>query len=100
MMNKSFWTCGPFKEAEDRLERMVFRSEQMKHLMEMIVELEHLDKIIKEGDQDEIVMAKLMKLDAEQKLDVLLGINDGNEKKDDEISRETLLESIFERTKV
>ena len=30
---KGFWTCGPFKEAEERLERMAFRVEQMNHLM-------------------------------------------------------------------
>lgn len=96
----SFWTCGPFKEAQDRLDRMVFKGEQMKRLLDLIEEIEHADHLIKEGDPDEILLANLMKLDLEQKLDVLLGINNGNKEKDDEVSREALLESIFERTKV
>tara|TARA_B100000963_G_C22339742_1_gene542434 strand:- start:81 stop:377 length:297 start_codon:yes stop_codon:yes gene_type:complete len=96
----SFWTCGPFKEAQDRLDRMIFKSEQMKHLLDLIEEIEHTDQIISKGDPNEILLANLMKLDIEQKLDVLLGINNGNKEKDDEVSREALLESIFERTKV
>ena len=97
---KSFWTCGPFKEAQDRMEKIVFKSEQMKHLIDLIEEMNHLDKMIEEGKTDEAMMARLMKLDVEQRLDVLLGINNGNKEKNDEISREALLESILSRTEI
>ena len=78
---KGFWTCGPFKQAEDNLEMMVFKAEQNKKLMDILEELKKIEKIIKEGTEEERLMALLMKVDYETKLDVLLGINNGYEKK-------------------
>ena len=39
---KGFWTCGPFKEAEDRREQAQFRMEQMQQFLDI---LENLHKI-------------------------------------------------------
>ena len=36
-MNK-FWTCGPFKEAADKLDLMVYRAEQIRVFMEAVEE--------------------------------------------------------------
>lgn len=97
---KGFWTCGPFKEAADNLAQMVFKAEQNKHLMDVLEQLEKIEKIIKEGTEEERLLAVLMKLDIEDKLDVLLGIKNGREKKNDEISREALLKSFSNPTKI
>lgn len=91
---KGFWTCGPFKEAADNLDRMVYRAEQMKLFMETLDEAKKLDEIIETGTPEEKLLASMMKLDIDKKIEILIGIPDGNEEKDDEISRETLLESL------
>ena len=36
---KEFWTCGPFKKANDNLQKMIFRAEQMKVFMETLDDL-------------------------------------------------------------
>ena len=92
---KNFWTCGPFKEANDNLAKMIFKAEQMKVFMETLEEAKAIDKIIKNGTKEEQLLASMMKLDVDKKLDILLGIPDGrHEEENDEISREALLESI------
>jgi len=96
---KGFWTCGPFKEANDRLERMVFRAEQMKVFMEVLEEHEQIEKVLETGSPDEKLLAGLMKLDIDKKLDVLIGVPDGYEEENDEVPRETILESLERLTK-
>ena len=91
---KGFWTCGPFKEATDRLELMVYRVERMRIFLETLEESEKIDKLIETGTTEEKLLASMMKLDIDKKLDILIGIPDGHEEKDDEVSGETLLESL------
>ena len=96
---KGFWTCGPFKEANDRLEQMVFRAEQMKVFMEVLEEHEKIEEVLETGTSDEKLLAGLMKLDIDKKLEVLIGVPDGYEEENDEVSRETILESLERFTK-
>ena len=91
---KEFWTCGPFKKANDDLQKMIFRVEQMKVFMETLEESERLDKLITDGTTEEKLLAAMMKLDVDKQIDILLGIPDGNEKKNGEILREAVLESL------
>ena len=46
---KGFWTCGPFKEANDRLEQMAFRVEQMRVFMEVLEEHEKIEEVLETG---------------------------------------------------
>tara|TARA_Y100000593_G_scaffold18875_1_gene37606 strand:+ start:3462 stop:3755 length:294 start_codon:yes stop_codon:yes gene_type:complete len=89
-----FWTCGPFKEANDRLELMIFKAEQMKIFMETLEEVNKIDDIINNGTLDEQVLASMVKLDVEKKLNILIGIPDGHEEKNDEILGKAILESF------
>ena len=91
---KEFWTCGPFKKANDDLQKMIFRAEQMKVFMETLDESKRIDKLIETGTVEEKLLASMMKLDIDKQIDTLLGIPDGNEKENAEISRETILESL------
>jgi len=91
---KGFWTCGPFKEANDRLEKMIFRAEQMRVFMDVLDEHEQIEKVLENGSPDEKLLAGLMKLDIDKKLEILIGVPDGYEEKDDEVPRETILESL------
>lgn len=93
---KGFWTCGPFKEAADNLDRMIYKAEQMRVFMETLEEAKKLDKLIETGTAEEKLLASMMKLDLDKKIEILIGIPDGNEEKNDEVSREALLKS-FER---
>ena len=81
---KGFWTCGPFKEAEDNLARMVFRAEQMKVFMDVLEEAEQIEKILETGTTEEKLLASLVQLDIDKKLDILLGVPDGNEETNDD----------------
>ena len=96
---KGFWTCGPFKEANDRLEQMAFRVEQMRVFMEVLEEHEKIEEVLETGTPDEKLLAGLMKLDIDKKLEVLIGVPDGYEEKNDEVPRETILESLERLTK-
>ena len=89
-----FWTCGPFKEANDRLDLMVFKAEQMKIFMETLDEVNKVDEIIQNGTLDEKLLASMIKLDVDKKLETLIGIPDGHKEKDDEILGETILKSL------
>ena len=91
---KEFWTCGPFKKANDDLQKMIFRAEQMKIFMETLDESKRIDELIETGTVEEKLLASMMKLDIDKQIDTLLGIPDGNEKENAEISRETILESL------
>lgn len=91
---KEFWTCGPFKKSADNLEMMIFKAEQMKIFMDILEESKKIDELILKGTDDEKLLASLMKLDVDQKLETLIGIPDGNEKKITEISREAIFESL------
>ena len=96
---KGFWTCGPFKEANDRLETMVFRAEQMRVFMEVLDEHEKIEEVLETGSPDEKLLAGLMKLDIDKKLEILIGVPDGYEEENDEVPRETILESLERLTK-
>ena len=96
---KGFWTCGPFKEANDRLEQMVFRAEQMRVFMDVLDEHEKIEEVLETGTPDEKLLAGLMKLDIDKKLEVLIGVPDGYEEENDEVPRETILESLERLTK-
>jgi len=91
---KGFWTCGPFKEAADNLDRMIYRAEQMKVFMETLDEAKKIDDIIETGTTEEKLLASMMKLDIDKKIEILIGIPHGHEETDDEISREALLEPL------
>ena len=90
---KEFWTCGPFKKANDDLERTIFRAEQMHVFMETLEEAKKIDDLIETGTTEEKLLASLMKLDIDKKIETLIGVPDGNEEENAEISGETILES-------
>lgn len=94
----SFWTCGPFKEAIDRAEKMAYRAEQMKLFLEILEEDQKNQELIVSGSFDEKLVATMIQQDIDKKMATILGIPNGNEEKNDEISRETLLELIGKRT--
>ena len=97
---KNFWTCGPFKEAQDRLEKSIWRMEQVSLLMEIIDEHKELERQLVIGTVEEKLLASLMKIENEKRLNLILGITeDGNEETNDEVSGEAILESILDRAK-
>ena len=96
---KGFWTCGPFQEAEERQARIAFKMEQMEHLMALIEEDKINQELILSGSIDEKLIASMIQLDIDKKIAILLGVPDGNEKKNDEISRKTLLKLVNQGTK-
>lgn len=96
---KGFWTCGPFKEAEDRHQRRIFKMEQMEMFMNILKSLEKLDKQIEEAESTEDrYLGMLMKQDVEKDLDIILGIDNERQDKNKEILGEALLESLTART--
>jgi len=95
---KGFWTYGPFKEFEDKITQRQFKMEQMEHLMALIEEDKTNQELILSGSVDEKLIASMIQLDIDKKMAILLGVPDGHEKTNDEISRETLLELIGKRT--
>ena len=90
----SFWTCGPFKKAHDDLNSFVYNAERIRVWTETLEEALQVDEIIENGTPDEKLLASMMKLDIDRRLEVLIGVGDGHEETDDEIPRETILESI------
>ena len=91
---KGFWTCGPFKEADDRRERMSFRIEQMEKFLSILENLESIEKRITSGSVEEVYIGMMMKEDAERDLRTILGIKDDRQEENSEILREAILESI------
>jgi len=89
-----FWTCGPFKEAADKLEMMVFKAEQMRIFMETLEESQKVEELIVSGSLEDKLVASMVKLDIDKKLETLIGIPDGYEEENDEIPREAILESL------
>ena len=94
----SFWTCGPFKEAIDRAQKMAFKAEQMKLFLELLEEDQKNKELLTSGSLDEKLIAQMVQLDIDKKVATILGIPDGHEETNDEISREALLESIRKGT--
>lgn len=91
---KSFWTCGPFKEADDRRERMGYRIEQQERLMQILESLENVEKQIVSGSIEEKYLGLMMKGDVERDLRIILGIKDDRQEEDSEILGKAILESI------
>ena len=89
-----FWTCGPFKEAEDNLEKTIFRAEQMKIFLELLEELDRVDYLIENGSKEEKLLASMVKLDLDEKLQILLGTGDEQQAENDKIPGKTILESF------
>lgn len=89
-----FWTCGPFKKANDDLQKMIFRAEQMKIFLDTLEEAKKIDEIIDTGTPEEKLIASMMKLEVDTKIETLIGVPDGNKKENAEILRETILESL------
>lgn len=95
---KGFWTCGPFKEADDRRERMSFRVEQMERFLGILENLESIEEQMASGSIEDVYIAMMMKEDAESDLRTILGIEDDRQKEDSEVLRKAILESVT-RTK-
>ena len=94
-----FWTCGPFKKAHDRVERMSYKAEQMKMFMELLEEDKANKELLENGTSDEKLLASLAQLEIDKKIATLLGVPyDGSEEKNDEILRAVLLEHVGKRT--
>ena len=91
---KGFWTCGPFKEADDRRARMSFRIEQMEKFMSILENLESIEKQIASGSVEEKYLGLMMKGDIERDLRIILGIKDDRQEEDSEVLRKAILESI------
>ena len=93
-----FWTCGPFKEMEDRLANISYKAERMRLFLEILEESAQNQKILDESTSaEEKLLASLAKLDIDKRMNVILGVpENGSEEKDDEILREILLKRISE----
>ena len=91
---KGFWTCGPFKEAEERRERISFRIEQTERFLSILENLETIENQIVSGSVEEIYVGIMMKEEAESDLRTILGIEDDRQEESSEILREAILESI------
>ena len=91
---KGFWTCGPFKEADDRRERMSFRIEQMEKFLSILENLESIENQIVSGSVEEVYVGMMMKEDTERDLRTILGIKDDRQEENSEILRKAILESI------
>ena len=96
---KGFWTCGPFKEAEDRRELAQFRIEQMDKFMDILENLKKIEDQIVSGSLEEKYIGLMMKEDVEQDLNTILGIENEREEKDTEILGEAILESLTRTAK-
>ena len=94
----AFWTCGPFKEVEDRRKRVQFKFEQRAKFMEIIDNLKKMDEKIETGSLEDKYLAMLMKQDVERDLDTILGIENDGKEKDEEILREAILKSFTRST--
>lgn len=94
----AFWTCGPFKEAQDRKEKVQFKFEQMAKFMEILENLEKLENTIQTGSLEDKYLALLMKHDVECDLNTILGIEDDGKKENQEIFGKTILESLTRTT--
>lgn len=71
-----FWTCGPFKEVQERREMSVFLMEQQNHLRLILEEIKSLKKLSEVStDEVTIELAKAALLDAESRLNLLLGVS-------------------------
>ena len=95
---KGFWTCGPFKEADDRRERMSFRIDQMEKFLGILENLESIEQQMASGSIEDVYIAMMMKDDAERDLHTILGIEDDRQEEDSEVLRKAILESVT-RTK-
>ena len=95
---KGFWTCGPFKEAEDRRERMQFRVEQMNQFLDILENLKKIEERIMSGSLEEKYLGLMMKGDVERDLNTILGIEDERKETDTEILGEAILESLTRPT--
>jgi len=95
---KGFWTCGPFKEAIDRQERVAFKMEQMTKFMDILENLEKIEGQIASGSIEDKYLGLLMREDAERDLRIILGIEDDRQEEDSEILRKTILESFTRPT--
>ena len=96
---KGFWTCGPFKEAEDRREQMQFRIEQMHHFMDILDNLKKIEDKIMSGSLEEKYLGLMMKGDIEKDLNTILGIEEDERKETDtEILGEAILKSLTRST--
>lgn len=72
-----FWSCGPFKEAVDNHKQMIFRIEQQTHLMSILEDIKSLEKLLKVSENETTIeLAKAALVDAENRLNVLLGVPD------------------------
>tara|TARA_R110001599_G_scaffold120216_1_gene291186 strand:+ start:154 stop:453 length:300 start_codon:yes stop_codon:yes gene_type:complete len=93
-----FWTCGPFKEAQDRVKSMRFKSEQMKLLLDVLEESKVNNDFLENGTDNEKLLASIAQLEIDRKIATLLGVpENGTEKENDEVLREVLLEYIGKR---
>ncbi len=93
-----FWTCGPFKEVEDRRDRARFRMEQMKRFLDILEHLERIDIQIASGSLEEKYLGLMMKGDVERDLNTILGIENEREETNTEIFGEAILESLTRAT--
>ena len=93
-----FWSCGPFKELEDRLADISHKAERMRLFLEILEESAQNQKLLDEStSEQEKLLASLAKLDIDKRMNIILGVpENGSEEKDDEILREILLKRISE----
>ena len=99
---KGFWTCGPFKEAADKLETMVFKAEQMRIFMETLEEAEKIDEIIENGSTEEKLLASMVKLDVDKRIETKKRMMKYLERQYSNLSKESQknkLEEVLSRLK-
>ena len=95
---KGFWTCGPFKDVEDRRERAIFRMEQTEKFLSILENLERINSQIVSGSLEEKYLGLMMKGDIERDLHIILGIENEREETDTEVLGEAILQSLTRTT--
>ena len=97
---RDFWTCGPFKEAHDKIARAHYKAEQMKVFLEILEEDKHNQELLENGTADEKFIASLAQIEIDKKIATMLGVpRDGEKEANDEILRAVLLEHVRKRPK-
>lgn len=95
---KGFWTCGPFKEVEDRRALAQFRMEQMEKFLDILENLKKIEGQIVSGSLEEKYLGLMMKGDVEEDLNTILGIENERKEKDTEVLGKAILESLTRST--
>jgi hypothetical protein len=91
---KGFWTCGPFRESEERRYIMNFRISQMEKFLSILQNLQVIEEQIQSGSEEDQLIGTLIRQDLEKDLKEILGISDDGQEKSSKILGKNILKSF------